>query len=97
MSSCGRFPRRKYSADNRGIQLVLALYDIAGVVPNSEDEDGQGAFFFEAFLSDGYGEDAIQIMLAVGGFVAVLAGVSREDPHLVVVVGQAVVRFGEQT
>ena len=80
------FPRCQHPTDDGRIQLVLALADVARIVLHSEDEDRQGAFLVEGLLGDGYRQDSVQPVLAVGGFVAVLADVPGEDPDLVVVV-----------
>ena len=60
---------------------VLSLYfrsvTAVGIVLDPQDEDGKSAFLVEILFRDGHGKNAIQSVLAVGGFVAMLVGCSR--------------------
>ena len=91
------FGGREHPAHNGGIELVLALYYLSGIVLHMQDEHRQVAFLIEAFVGDGDGKDAKEVAFAVSGFVAVALHVPGEDANLVVVVGHAVVGVGQTT
>ena len=89
------FSRCQHSSNDGGVEFVLAVTDVACVVFDLEDKDRQATFFVEGFLGDGDGQHSAEAMLAIGGFVAVFAGVPGEDSYLVKIEGQAVVRIGQ--
>ena len=97
-SSCrsrGHFARRQNSSHDWGVQLVLPLADIAGVIFHAQDEDRQGSFLVEILFRDGDRQNSVQAVFAVGGLVAVLARVPGEDADLIEVEGQPIVRIGQ--
>src|ERR1700740_17542 len=89
------FSRCQHSSNDGGVEFVLAVTDVACVGFDLEDKDRQATFFVEGFLGDGDGQHSAEAMLAIGGFVAVFAGVPGEDSYLVKIDGQAVVRIGQ--
>ena len=60
------------------------------------DENRQIAFFVEILMRDRHRQDAIEVALAVSGFVTMLSDVPGEYPDLVVVERHAIFVFGEQ-
>src|SRR5512146_208534 len=72
----------EHAADDGGIQLVLALDHFAGIVLYPQDEHGQHAFLIEVLVRNRDGEDAEELALAVGGFVAMAFDVPGEDANL---------------
>jgi len=83
----GDFPGCQYSSHDGRFQPVLAFDDVARVVVHSQDEYREGAFLVEGLLGDSNWQDSVEVVFAVGGFVAVLARVPGVDADLVVVVG----------
>jgi hypothetical protein len=83
---CLLLARSQHPAHNWCVQLVLALADIAGIVFHSQDEDRQHTFLIEILAGHRHRQNAVQAVLAVGGFVAVLSDVPGEDADLIVIV-----------
>src|SRR5580700_10437256 len=90
------FPGCQDPSHDWSVELVLALGYGAGVVFCAKDENGQDSFFLKGFFCDCHGQNPVETVLAVGGLVAMLAGVPGKDANLIVVVGQAVVGIGKQ-
>src|SRR5260370_3363156 len=88
-------PRGQHAAHDGRVQFVFAFADIAVVVRHAQDEDWQRAFLVEILSRDGHRQHAVQTMLAVGGFVAMLSYIPGEDADLIVVIRQAVVGFSD--
>src|ERR1700693_76926 len=86
----------QHSANDRRVQFILALADIAAIVFHAQDEDWQRALFVEIPSRHRHRQNTVQSMLAISSFVAVLSDVPCEDANLIVVVRQAVVRFGDR-
>src|SRR5271157_3518347 len=84
------------SPHDRRVQLVLALFDIAGFIAHPEDKDRQCAFLVEVLRRDRDRQDSAQAVLAISSLVAMLADVPCKDAGLIIVVGQAVVGTGQQ-
>src|SRR5581483_11850434 len=99
MSSGG--PRRdlswgQHAPHDRGIELIFPFGEITRLIFDPQDEHRQHSFLIKAFLGDTDRQHSFQSMLAVCGLVAVLANIPREDPHLVIVEWQTVMRIGQQ-
>ncbi len=93
---CRHFAGRQHAANNRRIELVFALADVARVVFHAQDEHRQHAFLVELLLRECDRQNAVQSMFAVGGLVTVLADIPGKNPDLIVVVRQAIVRLCQQ-
>jgi len=87
--------RGEHPAHNWRIHLVLALADVAGIVFHAQDKDRQQAFLVEILIRHGHRKHAVEAVLAICGLVAMLSHVPGKDANLIKVVGQAVVRFGD--
>jgi len=90
------FARCQHPANHGGIQFVLPLGDIAGIVLDPQDENRQEALFVEALFADGDRQDGVQAVFPVSSLVAVFARVPGEHPHLVIVIGLPIVGLGQQ-
>src|SRR5271169_2468212 len=76
------FTRRIHSADNRSVQFVFPLADLAVFVGHSNHEHGQHAFFAEVFLRNRHRQYALD-PFAIGRLVAMPSQVPCEDAKLV--------------
>src|ERR1700719_3651281 len=79
----------------RRIQFVFALADVSAVVLYAQHENRQSPFFIEILSRHCDREHSVELVLAVRGLVAVLFKVPGKDSHLIEVIGQPVMRFGE--
>ncbi len=70
--------------------------NVAAVVFHSQHKHRQRAFFIKIFLSNRRRQDAVQVALAIGGFVTMAFYIPGVDPRLVEVEVHAVVRLGQQ-
>ena len=64
------FSRRQDAAHDGRVHLVLSLAYIAVIVFHTQHKYRQRAFFSEILLGNRHRQDPIQIVLAIGGFVA---------------------------
>src|ERR1700722_576357 len=87
--------RSQHPADDRRVELVLALLHVARIVIHSQDKNGQAPLFIEVFFRHGDGKNSVQSMLAVRRLVAMLAHVPGKHTDLIEIVRQAVVRIGQ--
>jgi len=79
--------RRQYAAHNWRVHLVLALAYVAVVVFHADYEYRQHSFFIEIFLRHRYRQDSIQVVLAIGGFIAMVFDIPGKNTDLVEVEG----------
>src|SRR5260370_36987629 len=64
---------------------------------HAQDKGGQRAFVVKILVSHGDRKDSVELVLAIGRFVAVLLRVPGKNADLIVVVRQAVVGLGKDT
>ena len=78
------FSGRENATDDGGIHFVLSLAHFAVVVFYLQHENRQSAFFVEIFLRYRHRQEPIQIVLAIGSFIAMLSDIPGEDADLVI-------------
>ena len=90
------FARSEHAAHDRRVEFVLALDHVSRIIFYVHDENRQIALFFESLVRQGYRQYAVEIPLAVGGFITMPLDVPGEDTNLIEVERHAVLVFGEQ-
>src|SRR6266567_6766723 len=94
-SLCRYFSRRQHSSYDGSIELVFALVDRPRIILHPQDEDGKVSFFVEVLFGNRYGEDAVESVLTVCGFVTMFSRVPGEYADLIEVERQPIVGIGQ--